>query len=189
MYARSAGVPLACGHAAGCLLTRSARSGQYCVRPPGPQDVPGIRDFVGQLSADSQYFRFLTTAVPNTALVRSLAGAGSGTADVLIVIDGHGAVIGHGMAAEISHAGNPAVDLALVITDRWQGQGAGRSLFGLLAHRAMRRGSTTLGFDVAPGNARVLGIVAQHWPDAVAQRTGDAMRFLVEIGPGFAPGP
>lgn len=176
---------LTCDHAAGCLLSRSARSGQYCVRPPRRQDAAGIRDFVGRLSVESQYLRFFTAAVPNAPLVRSLTGADGRQADVLIVIDGHGAVIGHGMAAETSRAGNLAVDVGLVIADRWQGQGLGRSLLGLLAARAVRRGTTTLGFEVAPGNARVLGLVARHWPDATVQRAGDAIRVSVEISQGL----
>jgi GNAT superfamily N-acetyltransferase len=74
--------------------------GSGLIRAAGPVDADRIRDFVCGLSPRSQYFRFFASvAPPSTGLLRALCGA-TGSADILLLTDSCGNVIGHAMAAD-----------------------------------------------------------------------------------------
>ena len=140
-------------------------------------DADRIREFVCNLSPRSQYFRFFATvAPPSTGLLRALCGAGA-TADILLVTDSLGTVIGHGMAADDGRA----TDIGLVVADRWQQHGIGTLLLAALVDRAAGRGVRTLVLDVLPANERMLGIIARRWPSAPRERTPDAIVIRPEL--------
>jgi GNAT superfamily N-acetyltransferase len=153
------------------------------VRPAGPQDEHLIREFVCGLSAQSQYFRFFTaTSPPSSSLLRALTGERtSGPADILVVTDARGDVIGHGMAVDASQDGVLCSDVGLVIADDWQGQGLGTMLLDRLASRAAARDVVALVFDVLPANARMLGIIERHWPGAIRTRSEDSFVITVPV--------
>jgi GNAT superfamily N-acetyltransferase len=141
------------------------------LRTARESDTDRIREFVCSLSARSQYFRFFAAvAPPSTSLMRALCGA-AGSADILLVTDGLGAVIGHGMAAD--QAGGS--DIGVVVADRWQQRGIGTLLLAALVDRAAGRGVRTLVLDVLPANELMLGIIARRWPAAPRERTPDAI--------------
>jgi ribosomal protein S18 acetylase RimI-like enzyme len=143
------------------------------VREVRQYDADRIREFVCGLSPVSQYLRFFATvAPPSTGLLRALCG---GSADILILTDGCGSLIGHGMAADVAADGGLASNIGLVIADRWQQQGLGTLLLSALIGRAARRGVRSLVMDVLPANDRMLGILARRWPDAPRERTRDAI--------------
>src|ERR1700756_2444414 len=63
------------------------------------EDAARISDFVCGLSPEARYLRFFASvAPPSTGLLRALSGAAG--ADVLLVTDGAGAVVAHGMAGD-----------------------------------------------------------------------------------------
>jgi GNAT superfamily N-acetyltransferase len=172
------------------------------IRAAGPADADRIRDFVCGLSARSQYFRFFASvAPPSTGLLRALCGA-TGSADILLLTDNCGNVIGHAMAADAPAAQAGAAqaraaqarasdarptdsrleaNIGLVIADDWQHCGLGTMLLSMLVSRAARRGVEALVLDVLPDNARMRGIIARRWPDAPAERTRDALIFRPPI--------
>ena len=150
------------------------------VRPE--DDADRISEFVCGLSAQSRYFRFFASvAPPSSGLLRALCG-GTG-ADVLLVTDGAGAVIAHGMAADTRVGDELASNLGLVVTDRWQQQGLGGLLLSTLVGRAAGRGIRSLVLDVLPENERMLGIINRRWPDARRERTRDAIVIRPAITP------
>jgi len=156
--------------------------GDGVIRAAGIGDADRIRDFVCGLSPRSQHFRFFATvAPPSTGLLRALCGA-SGTADILVVTDSRGAVIGHGMAADANLAGRLETNIGLAIADNWQQQGLGTTLLSLLVSRAAKRGVSTLVLDVLPANDRMRAIISRRWPTAPAERTRDAIVFRPPIG-------
>jgi ribosomal protein S18 acetylase RimI-like enzyme len=158
------------------LVLRPGRvpAGRYLIRNAGRDDSARIRDFVSALSVRTQYFRFFTAVSPlSPGLLRALTGAG-GSADILIITDDSGAVVGHGMAAG---AGDSTVDIGLVVADRWQGQGLGTTLLGLLTERAAGRGVDAVVLEVLPDNRRMLGIIEKRWPQARRERTPDSIRI------------
>jgi ribosomal protein S18 acetylase RimI-like enzyme len=146
------------------------------VREAGPQDAVRIHEFVSRLSPRSQYLRFFAAvAPPSSGLVRALCG-GNGKADVLVVTDRAGEVIGHGMAADgRTDRGSLSTEIGLVIADSWQGQGLGTTLLSMLARRAANRGVPSLVMEVLPDNQRMLGIIARRWPGAARERTADSI--------------
>ncbi len=147
------------------------------LRAARESDCDQIREFVCSLSPRSQYFRFFATvAPPSTGLLRALCGAG-GAADILLVTDGQGAIIGHGMAADEGSAS----DIGVVVADRWQQRGIGTLLLAALVDRAGGRGIRTLVLDVLPANERMLGIIARRWPSAPRERTPDAIVIRPEL--------
>jgi GNAT superfamily N-acetyltransferase len=171
-----------------CLAAGSAKAGSYCVREGGPEDQSRIRDFAAGLSEQTRYLRFFTAITPaSPGLLRALAGGIPGT-DILVITDEQGAVVGHGMAADITADGRPGVDLGLVIADAWQGQGLGTVLFELLVQRAAARGARALAVEVLPGNSRMLALLRKHWPNAPRTWTGDAYALSADLGEPLQPG-
>ena len=164
-----------------------ARPGSGLIRSGGPADAEMIRDFVCGLSPRTQYFRFFASVCPpSTGLLRTLCGA-RGSADILIVTDRHGTMIGHGMAADGRAPGDRLeTNIGLVISDPWQERGLGTTLLTLLASRAAGRGVEALVLDVLPENDKMRGIIRRRWPDAAVERTRDALIFRPLIGTAFA---
>ena len=174
--------PLSAQRGAG-LATGTAELGGYVVRAAGPADADAIRDFVCGLSVKTQFLRFFTAvAPPSGGLLRILSGA-KGNADVILITDERGLVVGHGMAVDLEQCGTLSTDVGLVIADRWQGQGLGTTLLSLLTARATERGVTTLVLDILPTNLRMLGIITRRWPDAQRTRTADAISVRADITP------
>jgi ribosomal protein S18 acetylase RimI-like enzyme len=163
------------------LLQGSAPAGRYQVRTAESDDASLIRDFVCGLSVRTQYFRFFTAVAPPSAgLLRALSG-GSGRADILLVTDDSGAVVGHGMAADDQADRKHTADIGLVVADRWQGQGVGTMLLRLLTERAADRGVEVLVLEVLPDNRKMLGIIERRWPHASRKRTPDAITITAEL--------
>jgi ribosomal protein S18 acetylase RimI-like enzyme len=163
------------------LTEGSAPSGRYRVRAAEPDDGTLIREFVCGLSVRTQYFRFFTAVAPPSAgLLRALSG-GSGRADILLVTDSSGAVVGHGMAADGQVGGTRTADIGLVVADSWQGQGLGTTLLRLLTDRAAQRGVEALVLEVLPDNRRMLGIIERRWPHARRERTLDSIRITAGL--------
>lgn len=164
--------------------------GSGLIRSASPADADVIRDFVCSLSPRSQYYRFFASVCPpSTGLLRALCGA-TGSADILLVTDSLGVLIGHGMAADGRRAdGRLETNIGLVIGDNWQQRGMGTMLLSLLVNRAARRGVDTLTLDVLPENDRMRGIIRRRWPDAAMERTRDALIFRPLISPADAGHP
>jgi GNAT superfamily N-acetyltransferase len=161
------------------------RTSAALLRPAKPDDLTSIREFVCALSPRSQYLRFFAAvAPPSGGLLRALCGTGG--ADVLLVTDCRGTVIGHGMAAD-ARAGDATTghgresSIGLVVADAWQRRGIGAQLLDALVGRACRRGITRLVLEVLPDNRVMLGIIRRRWPDAPAERTLDAIVFRPAI--------
>jgi len=162
------------------LRSGTTAAGGYLVREAGPLDAGRIGDFVSGLSVESQYFRFFTAvAPPSQALLRALSD--SSRADLLVVTDDRGAVIGHGMAVDALSGGVLHADVGLAVADVWQGQGLGTMLLELLIARAAGRGVSRLEFEVLPYNARMLGIIDRRWPGASRTRTPDSVSIRTDI--------
>ncbi len=179
-----------------------ASPGSGLIRAAGPADTDRIRDFVCRLSPRSRYFRFFASvAPPSTGLLRALCGV-TGSADILLLTDSRGNIIGHGMAADTRTAdtraahtgaahtgaagGRVEANIGLVIADEWQHCGLGTMLLSMLVSRAARRGVDALVLDVLPENARMRGIIARRWPDAPTERTRDAIVIRPPMGPADA---
>jgi GNAT superfamily N-acetyltransferase len=151
------------------------------LRQAGPADSTAIREFVCRLSLRTQRLRFFASvAPPSTGLLRALSGT-TGRADVLLVTDGEGTVIAHGMAADAPARDGIESSIGLVVADGWQRRGVGTQLLRALTARAARRGVGTLVLEVLPDNHVMVGIIGRQWPDAPVERTPDALVFRPAI--------
>jgi acetyltransferase len=181
--------------------TLVAGPGTGVIRTAEPADCDAIRAFITGLSPRALYLRFFASvSPPSTALLRTLCGL-TGTADILLLTDSRGTIIGHAMAADIRPtgsaraAGSPTVaaslesSVGLVIADDWQHQGLGTALLDLLVSRAVHRGVSRLVLDVLPDNAAMRDIIARRWPDAPLERTRDALVYRPPLGPASARPP
>lgn len=162
-------------------------AGSGIIRSGTPADAQAISDFVCRLSPRSLYFRFFASvSPPSTGLLRALCGA-TGSADVLLMTDDSGAMIGHGMAADVRRAdGRLETNIGLMIADEWQRRGLGSTVLTELVNRAARRDVHALVLDVLPENDPMRRIIRRRWPDAVIERTRDALIFGPVIGPADA---
>jgi GNAT superfamily N-acetyltransferase len=154
-----------------------ASPGLALLRQADPADWAAIREFVSELSPRTQRLRFFAcVAPPSTGLLRALSGT-TGRADVLLVTDSDGTVIGHGMAADAPARDGPESSIGLVVADGWQRRGVGTQLLHALTTRAVERGIGSLVLEVLPDNHVMLGIIARRWPGAPVERTPDAVVF------------
>lgn len=132
------------------------------IRPIRPDDDERIRCFLAGLSLHTRTLRFFTGfGRPAASLVRALLAVDERRDALVATLDEE--IIGHAM----SYRGGAAdVEIAVVVTDRWQGHGLGPRLVGALLLRAAVRGATTVGMDVMGDNRRALRLVRRLWPDA-----------------------
>jgi acetyltransferase len=132
------------------------------IRPARTDDDERIRRFLAGLSLHTRTLRFFTGfSRPAASLVRTLLAVDEHRDALVATLDGE--IIGHAMSYR---GGVTDVEIAVVVTDRWQGHGLGPRLAGALLRRAAAGGATTVGMDVMGENRRALRVIRRLWPDA-----------------------
>ena len=152
----------------GLLVTRSP----VLIRRACTADGEALRTFFTGLSARTRYLRFFAGLTITPAMLRALSGD---KVDALVAT-GHGAIIGHGIAADRAGPGGTIItEIGVVVADAWQGQGVGSALVRTLIAAAQARGAAIVAMDVLPGNKRVLAMIASHWPAATIDHSADCV--------------
>jgi RimJ/RimL family protein N-acetyltransferase len=148
------------------LLERSATEvvPGVLLREARPEDCAAVRDFLSGLSLDSAYRRFFTGigSPPSGTLVRRLVEADPDRRTVVLAIVGAVVV---GVADTTLVDGGRAVELGVVLADRWQRRGLGWQLCAAALTPALVRGVPVLRAHTLPDNARVAKILRRRWPD------------------------
>ncbi|PZG21786.1 GNAT family N-acetyltransferase [Nonomuraea aridisoli] len=146
------------------------------IRPARPDDEERIGHFLAGLSPRTQTFRFFTGGrIPG--LARTLLAVDE-RRDALVAITDAGEIVGHAM----SYRGGCAdVEIAVVVTDAWQGCGIGRRLIDTLLVRASVRGARTVGMDVMGENRRALRLIRRRWPDAEMRVSSGSVEVLAML--------
>jgi GNAT superfamily N-acetyltransferase len=161
------------------------------IRPARTGDEERVRRFLAGLSLHTQTLRFFTgLGRPAASLVRVLLAVDE-RRDVLLAVHGD-EVVGHAMSFG---DGGSAVEIAVVVTDDWQGLGLGSRLVRGLLRRAGSKGARTVGMDVMGENRRVLAMIGREWPDATMRSCSGTVEVTAELdrdsfrGPsGLGPG-
>jgi GNAT superfamily N-acetyltransferase len=148
------------------------------IRPARMDDEQRVRAFVEGLSMKSRTLRFFTGLTrPDNRLVRALI-AMDDHRDVLLAVDGEDRVVGHAMS--FRRAGT--TEIAVVVTDEWQGAGLGSRLVRALLRRAVARGAVLVGMDVMGENRRVLSIIKRWWPEAEMRVESGTVEIIARLG-------
>ncbi len=130
------------------------------VRRIGPEDRPGVEDFVARLSPRSLRERFFA-AMPPASAVAQLADPGTHEERLLLglfVGPGDGQrLIGHAVYARDEPEGDSA-EAAFIVDDAFQGRGSATTLLACLAESAAERGVTHLRAVVQSGQWRMLEV-------------------------------
>ncbi|NUW44642.1 GNAT family N-acetyltransferase [Nonomuraea rhodomycinica] len=147
------------------------------IRPTRPDDEERVTRFLSGLSLQTQTLRFFTgVSRPAASLVRALIALDERRDALVATLDGE--IIGHAM----SYRGGAAdVEVAVVVTDQWQGLGLGPRLIDALLFRAAVRGATTVGMDVLGENRRVLRMIRRQWPDAAMKVVSGSVEVTAMI--------
>ncbi len=132
------------------------------VRPIEPSDGPSLEAFHRTLSDRTVHLRFFG---PHPSLtpgdVAYFTGVDHLAREALVAV-AEARIVG---VARFDAVGDGRAEIAVVVTDAWQGRGVGGLLLRALAHRALACGITTFVAEVLPGNARMLRLVhAGGWP-------------------------
>lgn len=134
-----------------------------CLRAAVAGDADGVRVFLRGLTLDSAYRRFFTGlgSVPDS-LVRRLIDTRNGRT-VILATAGTEVV---GVADTTVVDGATAVELGVVVADRWQRRGLGRLLADAALAPARTRQIRTLRAHTLADNARVARMLRRRWPAA-----------------------
>lgn len=130
------------------------------LRPARPSDAPAIRAFVQGLSIDALERRFFSPVAPEVAVEEILsASPGQNRASVLVERDDprDPRVIGHGEWVR-SPAVTDRAEVAFLVSDQFQGQGAATLLLRDLARRARGMGVTEFEAVTEPDNRAMLDV-------------------------------
>ncbi len=132
------------------------------LRTGGPADAEVVRAVLSGLSLDTAYKRFFTGlgSVP-AGLVRQLLADDPGRS-VLLAATGDGTVIG--LADTTLVEGGAAVEIGVVLADRWQRRGLGRPLCTAALAPALAAGVPTLRAHTLVGNVPVAALLHRQWP-------------------------
>jgi acetyltransferase len=134
------------------------------LRDARPDDCAAVREFLAGLSLDSAYRRFFTGigSPPSASLVRRLVEANPDNRTVVLAFAGAEVV---GLADTTLVDDGRAVELGVVLADRWQRRGLGWQLCAAALVPALVRGVPVLRAHTLPDNARVAKILRRRWPD------------------------
>ena len=154
------------------------------VRPIGPDDVALESEFIGRLSDEARYQRFMTTvrvlppaklhALTHVDPQRDLALAAT------VIRDGREQMVG--AARYGADASGTGCEFAIALLDAWHGSGLAGWLMRMLIDSARRRGLASMEGIVLATNRRMLELARQLgfrvMPDAHARDTVRVVRLL-----------
>lgn len=125
-----------------------------------PDDAPRLQAFHRRISHQSLFFRFFgEMPVLSRELAERLSQVDYADRMAIVVTPGTDLDEPIVAVARYQRAEPDAAEFAIVIEDRWQGQGMGPQLLHALASYARRRGFTTLIANVLYDNDRMLAML------------------------------
>jgi acetate---CoA ligase (ADP-forming) len=149
------------------------------LRTVGPDDADGVARFLGGLSQEGRWFRFLGFGVDVDRAAAQLVATGTG----LVAVAGpDDEIIAH--ASFIPESADRA-ELAFAVADAWQGHGIATILLAHLAQLAEATGIETLIAWVHPANHRMLQVLRESgFPVEVRSEPGSLeIQLPSRLGP------
>jgi len=149
------------------------------LRAAGPGDVEGVAAFLGALSQEARWFRFLGSGVDVVRAASELVARGTG---LLAIAGPDDEIVAH--ASFVPETADRA-ELAFAVADTWQGRGIATLLFAHLAQLAEAAGIVTLTAWVHPANHRMLRVLRDSgFPIEVRSEPGALeVELPAQLGP------
>jgi RimJ/RimL family protein N-acetyltransferase len=131
------------------------------IRPIRPADAILIHDMHRRLSLNSIYYRYLRPRRPTFEEIQQLCQLrhDKGAAFVAEIEIPQRLVIGLGHYVIEEKSGQLTAEPALLIEDKFQGQGLGRVLSQHLIKKALAQQIRTFNISIHPGNRRMMQII------------------------------
>jgi acetyltransferase len=129
------------------------------VRPIRPEDAALEAAFIGGLSGESRYRRFLSASLQTSPETIARFTQVDYDRDLALVAVAEGSIVG--VARYVREADPRRAEFALVVADRWQGRGLGALLMNRLEHAAHEAGIERLDGIVLASNPPMLALVRQ----------------------------
>jgi GNAT superfamily N-acetyltransferase len=156
--------------------TRSRDASSIRIAEAQPSDRPAVLAFLGELSPRTAYDRFLTRAAPADVVDVHLMLADDARHRAVLAFRGE-AIVGHAHA--VASPDGSTAELGVVVLDEWQGKGIGPRLVHALLETGPAETAADLELLVLAWNTRARRMVKGLWPDAVAERDGELIRYRV----------
>lgn len=156
-----------------------------CLRPATAADVPPLLAFLGGLSRESLYFRFMGLPRLDTRTVAALLTGPAGA--TLLVAESGGRIVA--FAGFYRDAGAPdRAEVAFAVSDGLQGHGIGMRLLERLAVLARGQGITIFDARVLGDNRRMLDLFKDcGFPVSIRSEAGEYLVSLtLAVTPQFA---
>ena len=151
------------------------------IRPIESTDATLISEFVGSLSFETRYLRFMGTVkeLSSQAIDRLTRVDHRREAALIAVVNDDGADRIVGVARYAMNADDETCDFAIVVADNWQRRGLGSRLLTLLVDIASARGLKRIGGEVLAINRTMTAFVSAHG-FSVTLSEGDPRSLRVE---------
>ena len=134
------------------------------IRPIESTDATLIRDFVGSLSFETRYLRFMGAVKElSSQAIDRLTRVAPGREAALVAVgnrDRANRIVG--VARYAINPDNESCDFAIVVADNWQRRGLGSRLLTLLVDTAAARGLKRIGGEVLAINRPMTAFVSAH---------------------------
>ncbi len=127
------------------------------VRPAAPADERLLQDYFIGLSDESRRLRFWATSVDVSEAARRAVDVDNVNHVTLIATAGDDAEMVGG-AQYVRIDGSARAEVSMSVTDRYQGQGLGSILLGVLVQAAREQGVQMCTASVLPENHRMIGV-------------------------------
>jgi ribosomal protein S18 acetylase RimI-like enzyme len=150
------------------------------VRDLQPDDLPAARVVNLALSARSSYLRYFGTfSCASSGEIHRIVAASPNRISLLGLIAGVPVAL-----AELDAIGEPAgCEMALSVSDAYQGLGIGTLLLAELAHRAALRGVSRLRADVLHNNAAMLALLRHSGLPMTLTLARDVDQAMLSVTP------
>lgn len=151
------------------------------IRPISSADATRIREFVGSLSFETRYLRFMggVRELSPQAIDRLTLLDHRREAALVAVVNSDGAERIVGVARYAMNADDESCDFAIVVADSLHRRGLGSRLFTLLVDIASARGLKRIGGEVLVINRPMIAFVGAHG-FSVTPSEGDPGSLRVE---------
>jgi RimJ/RimL family protein N-acetyltransferase len=158
------------------LLTALPDGTTIFIRPIRPDDAPRLQAMHARLSAESIRLRFLNLHLElSDAEARRLASVDgeSAAAFVAVATAADEAVVGVARYARLGPARPGSAEAAVIVEDRYQGQGLGTALVAHLLDYARAHGVAEFVAEVSCDNERMLRFIRRSgYPGQMSLRDG-----------------